>query len=106
MNKQTTFRIAAYVAILALGTTSSIAMAAQGASCVKRGAGSQGASSAVVGHINADGKCVTEAEPKESGGGTGLEASAQCRDLSFSYAKRRDTACAKHGGVMEWLAQQ
>jgi hypothetical protein len=35
----------------------------------------------------------------------GLEASGECKDLSFSYAKRRESACVKHGGVLEWLAQ-
>jgi hypothetical protein len=99
--------LAAWAAALALAATSSSAFAAEGASCAARVAGPQGLSGAKLGHVDANGKCVSGAQPKakkEDDGG--LEASAQCRDLSFSYSRRHDTACAKHGGVLEWLAQQ
>jgi hypothetical protein len=86
---------------------SSMASAAEGASCVVRLAGPQGVSGGTPGHMNADGKCVLKDSPKaaKESSGDGLEASAQCKDLTFSYAKRREGACAKHGGVLEWLAQ-
>jgi len=70
-----------------------------------RAAGPQSAANATIGHVNADGKCVAKAPPKAKES-DGLEASAQCRDLSFSYNPRRESACAKHGGVMEWLVAQ
>lgn len=105
MNHKSGFRFTACVATLVLATASSIALAAEGASCVVRAAGAQSASNATIGHVDAQGKCVLKATPAEKGD-AGLEASAQCRDLSFSYNKRRDSACAKHGGVLEWLAQQ
>ena len=106
MNTKNVFRLAAFAAILGLAAASSVAMAAEGSTCTMRIAGPQGASGATIGHFDADGKCVTKdaAAPKEKP--RGLEASAQCKDLSFSYNPRREAACAKHGGVMEWLAQQ
>lgn len=109
------FRLAACAMALALAAASSFAVAAEGANCAVRVAGPQGQSGATLGHVNADGKCVVAkavapAATKQAATKTkeddGLEASAQCRDLSFSYSKRRDSACAKHGGVLEWLAQQ
>lgn len=105
MISKNVFRHAAFAAVLGLAAASSFAVAAEGASCAARVPGPNGQSGATLGHINAAGKCVTKAEPavKEDGG---LEASAQCRDLSYSYNKRRNSACAKHGGVLEWLAQQ
>jgi hypothetical protein len=107
MNTKNVFRLAAFAAILSLAAASSVAMAAEGSTCTTRVAGPQGASGATIGHLDAGGKCVTKdaAAPKEKSP-TGLEASAQCKDLSFSYNPRREAACAKHGGVMEWLAQQ
>jgi hypothetical protein len=107
MNGKSGFRLLAGAAVLAVAMMSSMASAAEGASCVLRMAGPQGASGGVQGHMNADGKCVSKNSPtaaKESSS-DGLEASAQCKDLSFSYAKRRESACVKHGGVLEWLAQ-
>jgi hypothetical protein len=99
-------RPAACSAILALAVASSSAFAAEGDSCTARVAGPQGQSGATIGKLDADGKCVAKSEArKDSGSGSGLEASAQCKDLSFSYAKKREGACAKHGGVLEWLAQ-
>jgi hypothetical protein len=98
-------RPAACSAILALAVASSSAFAAQGDSCTARVAGPQGQSGATIGNLDADGKCVAKSETKKASGGGGLEASAQCKDLSFSYAKKREGACAKHGGVLEWLAQ-
>jgi hypothetical protein len=109
MNTKNVVRLAACAAVLALAVASSVAVAAEGNTCTLRVAGPQGASGATLGQLNADGKCVSKADAKakaKSSEGDGLEASAQCRDLSFSYSKRRDTACAKHGGVMEWLAQE
>ena len=113
MSNKNIFRLTACAAIFALAAASSVAMAAEGGACAVRAMGPQGQSGAVLGHLNADGKCLTDtaakAKPKaaetskEDGS---LEASAQCRDLSFSYSKRRDSACVKHGGVLEWLAQQ
>lgn len=105
MNNKHVFLLAALAAVLTLATTSSFAVAAEGASCAARVVGPQSASGVTIGHVNADGKCVAKAAPKAKEA-DGLEASAQCRDLSFSYNKRRESACAKHGGVMEWLAQQ
>jgi hypothetical protein len=105
MNNKNVFHLAALAAILTFAATSSIAVAAEGASCAARVAGPQSASGSMIGHVNADGKCVTKAAPKAKEA-DGLEASAQCHDLSFSYNKRRESACIKHGGVMEWLAQQ
>ncbi|MBA8884353.1 DUF3761 domain-containing protein [Dokdonella fugitiva] len=98
-------RPAACSAILALAVASSSAFAAQGDSCTARVAGPQGQSGATIGKLDADGKCVVKSEAKSSGSASGLEASAQCKDLSFSYSKKREGACAKHGGVLEWLAQ-
>lgn len=98
-------RPAACSAILALAVASSSVFAAEGDSCTARVAGPQGQSGATIGKLDADGKCVAKAEAKSPGNGSGLEASAQCKDLSFSYAKKREGACAKHGGVLEWLAQ-
>ncbi|MEO5625517.1 MAG: DUF3761 domain-containing protein [Dokdonella sp.] len=106
MNNLNVLRLAAFATILGLAAASSVAMAAEGSTCTTRVAGPQGASGATIGHLDAGGKCVTkDAAPKEKSG-NGLEASAQCKDLSFSYNPRREAACAKHGGVMEWLAQQ
>jgi hypothetical protein len=105
MSNQNFFRLAACAAVLALAAASSFAGAAEGNSCALRVAGPQGTSGATLGHVNADGKCVSTAAPKAKES-DGLEASAQCRDLSYSYNKRRNSACAKHGGVLEWLAQQ
>lgn len=98
------FRLLAGAAFLTAAMVSTSAFAAQGASCVARTAG---ASSGTPGHLDADGKCVTkESKVKvREEAGDGLEASAQCKDLTFSYAKRREAACLKHGGVLEWLAQ-
>ena len=99
-------RPAACSAILALAVASSSVFATQGDSCTARVAGPQGQSGATIGKLDADGKCVAKsAEAKGTGSVSGLEASAQCKDLSFSYAKKREGACAKHGGVLEWLAQ-
>lgn len=89
-------------AVLTAAMASSTALAAQGDSCVARAAG---ASSGTPGHIDASGKCVTKESKVKESVGDGLEASAQCKDLTFSYAKRREAACIKHGGVLEWLAQ-
>ncbi|MEP7096091.1 MAG: DUF3761 domain-containing protein [Dokdonella sp.] len=113
MCNQNVFRLAAFAAIFSLAAASSVAFAAEGGACAVRVTGPQGQSGAVLGHLNAGGKCLTGASSKvapkaaEKSDEVGsLEASAQCRDLSFSYSKRRDSACSKHGGVLEWLAQQ
>jgi hypothetical protein len=109
MNGKIGFRLAMGAAALALALASFSAAAAEGASCISRVAGPNGTSGGSPGTLNADGKCVSKADAKAAAKDKepdGLEASAQCRDLSYSYSKRRDTACAKHGGVMEWLAQQ
>jgi hypothetical protein len=107
MNGKKFFRFSACAAILALAAASSFAMAAEGAACTTRQAGPNGSAGATIGHMDAGGKCVAKVEPKaKSDDGGGLEASAQCKDLSFSYNKDRSRACAKHGGVMEWLAAQ
>lgn len=107
MNSKNVFRHAACAAVLALAAASSFAVAAEGASCAARISGPNGQSGAALGHLNAAGKCVTATAPKaKASGDSGLEASAQCRDLSFSYNRDRGSACNKHGGVLEWLAQQ
>jgi len=112
MNTNDGLRFMVYGAALALAAASSFATAAQGDSCAIRSAGAASASSATLGHLDAGGKCVIKPAAKEAKeapkdkGDDGLAASAQCRDLSYSYNKRRDSACAKHGGVLEWLAQQ
>ncbi len=116
MSNKSTFRLTACAAVLALAAASSVAVASEGGACAVRVMGPQGHSGAVIGHLDAHDKCVTKAaaaqvatapkaaeKAKDDGS---LEASAQCRDLSFSYSKRRDSACVKHGGVLEWLAQQ
>jgi hypothetical protein len=107
MNGKCGFHLLAGAAVLAAAMVSSMASAAEGASCVLRVAGPQGVSGGTLGHMNADGKCVSKDSPKaaKESSGDGLEASAQCKDLTFSYAKRRESACIKHGGVLEWLAQ-
>ncbi len=109
MNTSNGFRFTVHGAALALAMASSFAAAAEGGTCAVRSAGAASASSATLGHLDAGGKCVTKpvakAAPKDKAD-DGLAASAQCRDLSYSYNKRRDSACAKHGGVLEWLAQQ
>lgn len=108
MNTRHTFGLSAVAAVLFFAG-SSIAGAAEGASCAARIVGPQGSAGAVPGHFNAQGKCIAGGEVKvkaKDDGGGGLEASAQCKDLSFSYNPRRTSACAKHGGVLEWLAQQ
>ena len=105
MCNKNVLRLATCAAILALATASSCAVAAEGASCAKRIAGPQGQAGATVGQLDANGKCVSKAAPKAKEDG-GLQASAQCRDLSYSYSQRRNSACTKHGGVLEWLAQQ
>jgi len=107
MKRKFGFRLLAGAAVLTVAMASSMASAAEGASCVLRVAGPQGASGGTLGHMNSDGKCVSKNSPTaaKEGNGDGLEASAQCKDLSFSYAKRRESACLKHGGVLEWLAQ-
>ncbi len=96
------FRLLAAAAVLTAAMVSSNALAAQGDSCVMRKAG---ASSGTPGYLDAGGKCVTKKSKAGESVGNGLEASAQCKDLSFSYAKTREAACQKHGGVLEWLAQ-
>ncbi len=116
MSNQNVFRLAACAVVLALATASSAAFAAEGGACAVRVIGPQGQAGAVIGHLDANGKCLTKpatshvaAAPKASedtAADGSLEASAQCRDLSFSYSKRRDSACSKHGGVLEWLAAQ
>ncbi|GAA0708606.1 DUF3761 domain-containing protein [Dokdonella soli] len=105
------FRLTACAAVLAFAAASSFAGAAEGAGCALRAAGPQGQSGAALGHVNADGKCVSKVEPKakaepKAKDDGGLEASAQCRDLTYSYSKRSNSTCSKHGGVLEWLAQQ
>ena len=107
MKRKFGFRLLAGAAVLTVAMASSMASAAEGASCVLRVAGPQGVSGGTLGHMNSDGKCVSKNSPTaaKEGNGDGLEASAQCKDLSFSYAKRRESACLKHGGVLEWLAQ-
>lgn len=112
MSNQNIFRLAACAAIFTFAVASSAALAAEGGACAVRVMGPQGQSGAVLGHLNADGKCLTgasakaapKAEAKSRDDGS-LEASAQCRDLSFSYSKRRDSACLKHGGVLECHCQ-
>ncbi len=113
MKTRNAFRFTIYGAALALAMTSSFAAAAEGGGCAVRSAGAASASNATLGHFDANGNCVTKpalkAAPKDTpkdATDDGLAASAQCRDLSYSYNKRRDSACAKHGGVLEWLAQQ
>ena len=115
MFNQNVFRLAACAVVLALATASSAAFAAEGGACAVRAIGPQGQAGAVIGHLDANGKCLTKpaaahaaAAPKadKSADDGSLEASAQCRDLSFSYSKRRESACTKHGGVLEWLAAQ
>ena len=105
MSSRNLMRLVAGAAIFAAAAASTSAMAAEGTACVVRVAGAQGLTGGPIGHVNAAGKCVLkeEVKPKEE---QDLQASAQCRDLSFSYNKRKDAACAKHGGVLEWLAQQ
>lgn len=112
MSNQNIFRLAALAAIFTLLAASSSAIAAQGGACAVRVVGPKGQSGAALGHLDGQGKCIVDAPgksapkvEKEAADGS-LEASAQCRDLSFSYSKRRESACAKHGGVLEWLAQQ
>lgn len=95
------FRLWAGAAVLTVAMASS-AYAAQGDVCVARTAG---ATSGTPGHLDANGRCVTKEPKVKESAGDGLEASAQCKDLTFSYAKRRESACLKHGGVLEWLAQ-
>jgi hypothetical protein len=102
MTSRNVFRLAAFAAVLLVATAASTASADEGKGCAMRAAGAQSAANTTIGHINAEGKCVAKAPPKAKEG-DGLEASAQCRDLSFSYNPRRESACAKHGGVMEWL---
>ena len=111
MNRRQVFRFVMLLGTLALAATASVAMAAEGADCAVRVAGPQGLAGAKLGHVNADGKCVpSTTTPKAARAseseGAGLEASAQCKDLTYSYSKRRTTACSKHGGVLEWLTQQ
>jgi|GEM_PF-4012810 len=100
------FRLLAGAVALTAAMMASSVYAAQGDTCVARTAG---ASSGIPGQLDANGKCVTKqtkAKAKSNDDlGDGLEASAQCKDLTFSYAKRREAACLKHGGVLEWLAQ-
>ena len=99
------FRLVTCAAILAFAAASSCAVAAEGATCAVRVAGPQGQAGAKLGHVDANGKCVSKVVRKTAQDG-GLQASAQCRDLSYSYSQRRNSACIKHGGVLEWLAQQ
>ena len=105
MSSRNLIRVVALSALFVATVAATSAVAATGAACAIRLAGPQGLTGGAVGHENASGKCVAreEAKPKED---QELQASAQCRDLSFSYNKRKDAACAKHGGVLEWLAQQ
>ena len=105
MTSRNVLRLAALAAVLALAAGAASVSADEGKSCAMRAAGPQNAANATIGHVNADGKCVAKAPPKAKES-DGLEASAQCRDLSFSYNPRRESACAKHGGVMEWLVAQ
>ncbi|MEO7431309.1 MAG: DUF3761 domain-containing protein [Dokdonella sp.] len=105
MNSRNILQLVACAAVLALAATAAPVSAAEGKGCALRAAGPQNAANATIGHLNADGKCVAKAPPKTKES-DGLEASAQCRDLSFSYNPRRESACAKHGGVMEWLVAQ
>ncbi len=107
MISKNVFRHATFAAVLALAAASSCALAAEGASCAARNTGPNGQSGATIGHMNAAGKCVTTVAPQaKAADDGGMEASAQCRDLSFSYNKNRTSACNKHGGVLQWLAQQ
>ncbi len=89
----------------ALGTP---ALAADKA-CARRTAGLGGPTGG-LGQLGNDGSCKSTkvvAEGAESQSvSEGLTASAQCRDLSFSYSRRKECACASHGGILEWLEQQ
>jgi hypothetical protein len=116
MINRSRIRFAAAVALLAM-VVSSHAFAAKGAPCAVRVAGAQGLTGGPLGHVDAAGNCVATqqaksghaAQPRQetkTADDHDLQASAQCRDLSFSYSKRKDAACVKHGGVLEWLAQQ
>lgn len=105
MNSKHILRLAAFAAVLALAAGAACVSANEGKGCAMRAAGALNAANATIGHLDADGKCVAKAPPKAKES-EGLEASAQCRDLSFSYNLRRESACAKHGGVMEWLVAQ
>lgn len=116
MSDQKIFRISICAVVLALASASSLALAEEGGACAVRILGSQGQAGAVIGHLDANGKCLTKAAAQRAAMASkaaakvdddgSLEASAQCRDLSFSYSKRRDSACAKHGGILEWIAAQ
>lgn len=116
MSNQNVFRLAACAVVLVLATASSVALAAEGGACAVRVIGPQGQAGAVIGHLDANEKCLTTPvsahatapakASQDSADAGSLEASAQCKDLSFSYSKRRESACVKHGGVLEWLAAQ
>lgn len=49
---------------------------------------------------------VPTATPKPTGAapttGTAANATAKCKDGTFSYAKQHSGACSHHGGVAEW----
>ena len=40
--------------------------------------------------------------PKKSGAGAPENATAKCKDGTYSYAKTHSGACSHHGGVAEW----
>jgi hypothetical protein len=100
-------RIAGGSMLLALLVDPATAVAATGDVCALHQAGPQAQASATLGRLDESGKCVQKSALRKKGSseGSGLEASAQCKDLSFSYSRSRESACAKHGGVLEWLAQ-
>jgi hypothetical protein len=84
-----------FIALLAFSTPSPAA-ARPAPHVVVRESGICGADS----YINARGNCVhrpvfTNAAP--------ADASARCRDGSYSFSQSRRGTCSHHGGVAEWL---
>jgi hypothetical protein len=51
---------------------------------------------------NKDGRDV-HSPSKSKSGKAPPNASAQCRDGSYSFSQHRSGTCSRHGGVAEWL---
>ena len=54
------------------------------------------------GYINVDGEWVPS-PTRTADGQPPPDASAKCRDGTFSFSKHRQGTCSHHGGVAEWL---
>ena len=55
----------------------------------------------VPGYVNYNGICVPL--PEERSNDAGMDATAQCRDRSYSFSQHIRGTCNNHGGVLRWI---